>query len=212
MKLQVFVFVFIACLACVWPDETADQLFDAVYLGDFYAVRALTEQGVDVNTRDSSGRTPLYFAAVSGHIDIYEYLIAQGAHYDLIICSAAGDLKRAGEMIEKGSDVNAADKFGTTALMAASFDRCVETMALLLDRGADINSQNSQGRTALMLAAKNGQRKAVELLLRRKADVRTKDKAGKSAIEWAEWHRVVDRAAAEEIIDMLAKSGTGNQR
>ena len=208
MKPKVVVFVLANCLACVWPDETADQIFEAVYLGDFHTVRALTEQGADVNTRDNGGKPLLYFAALSGHVDIYEYLIAQGAHFDLLICSAAGDLKRASEMIEKGSDVNAADEFGTTALMAASFDRCVETMALLLDRGGDINSQNSQGRTALMLAAKNGQRKAVELLLRRKADVRIKDKAGKSAIEWAEWHRVVDRAVAEEIIDMLAKSGT----
>jgi ankyrin repeat protein len=212
MKPKAILVVLISFAACVWPDETADQLVEAAYLGDFHAVRTLTEQGADVNATDSGGKTPVYFAALSGHVDIYEYLIAHGAHFDLLVCSAAGDLERASEMIERGSDVKAADEHGSTALMAASSDRCVEVMALLLDSGAYIDSQNNQGRTALMLAARDGQRKAVELLLRRNADVRIKDKSGKSALDLAERHRVVDRAVADEIIGMLVKSGTAKQR
>ena len=56
----------------------------------------------------------------------------------------------------KGADVNARDKQGTTALMAAAFGGHVPTGRLLLDRKADVNMADVSGRTALMATALGG--------------------------------------------------------
>jgi len=58
-----------------------------------------------------------------------------------------------------------------------------------------------------MNAAKNGQRGAVKLLLDHNDDLHIKDKEGRIALKWAQWHRVVNRAAARGTEDVLTKAG-----
>ncbi len=190
-----------------FADQFTDELADACYMGDIVVVKDLLARGADVNATDSYGTTPLGNAAVAGNRSIYELLIERGAHFDLFNCSAAGDVQRVKKLIAKDTDVNATNKVGSTALMLASRDSGVQVMEILINSGANIDTQNSQGRTALMNAAKNGQRKAVKLLLDHNADLHIKDEDGRTALEWAQRHRVVDRAAAKEIEDVLTEAG-----
>ena len=36
-------------------------------------------KGVDINTKDGDGATPLHFAASRGHVDVVRWLLAKGA-------------------------------------------------------------------------------------------------------------------------------------
>lgn len=71
--------------------ELISELADACYMGDFEVVRILVKMGADINAEDSDGVTAIEYAAAAGNKGIYEFLIANGANFDLFLCSAAGD-------------------------------------------------------------------------------------------------------------------------
>lgn len=48
--------------------------------GDYEGVRELLSKGVDVNTTDNKGATPLFYAARNGRIDLIELLLKNGAN------------------------------------------------------------------------------------------------------------------------------------
>lgn len=95
------------------PDFTA--LSAAVSAGDEEKVRALLEQGVDVNLRDNFGETVLFDAACNGSAAMVQLLI------------------------ELGADVNARDNEGGTPLWDASIGDNLEAMKLLVAAGAHVN-------------------------------------------------------------------------
>ncbi|HNY12085.1 MAG TPA: ankyrin repeat domain-containing protein, partial [Candidatus Wallbacteria bacterium] len=76
------------------------------------------------------------------------------------------------KMIEKGADVNHANRFGDTALMAA-VEYCDDTgcVKLLIEKGADVNAVGYSDRTAYSIAASKNNQKAMKLL--REAGVKT---------------------------------------
>jgi len=62
---------------------SADPIHDAAWDGDLVGVQAELDKGVDVNAK-SDGRTPLHWAAYSGHKEIAELLIGEGAEVNTI--------------------------------------------------------------------------------------------------------------------------------
>jgi ankyrin repeat protein len=58
------------------PNELINE---AAYKGNIEAVKQHLADGADVNARDANGMTPLHNAAVYGHNEIAELLIAKGA-------------------------------------------------------------------------------------------------------------------------------------
>ncbi len=70
----------------------SSDLFAAIQLNDFDAVKRLIANGADVNASSKIGNTPLHWAAKYGHAAIVEYLVSHGA------------------------DVNASNRFGYTPL------------------------------------------------------------------------------------------------
>jgi hypothetical protein len=59
----------------------ADPIHDAVFDGVIARVQAELDKGVDVNTEDEFGFTPLHFAAIKGYKEIAELLIAEEPIY-----------------------------------------------------------------------------------------------------------------------------------
>ena len=93
--------------------------------GSFENAQLLLNWGADANGRDNSGRTALWYAAISDNTGFITLLL------------------------EHGADVNARDEAGRTALMNAA-DLCYTwDVRALLDGGADPSILDKRGRTAL---------------------------------------------------------------
>lgn len=65
---------------------------------------------------------------------------------------SAGKNQVANLLIEKGADVNIADRTGTTPLHLAAKYRTPELVDLLIKHGADVNQKDENNKTALDLA------------------------------------------------------------
>lgn len=68
-------------------DKGMSKLHKAAWLGNLDKVK-LNAKKVDVNTVDSSGRTPLHLAAAQGHTEIVWFLVNNNA--TLEVCDSAG--------------------------------------------------------------------------------------------------------------------------
>jgi ankyrin repeat protein len=165
--------------------ESANQeaFFQAVGQGNVAEAKRLIEAGADVNAQDNRGYTALIRASGWRYTEIVKLLIEAGADVNakaewngrtaLIHASASGDeyIETVKLLIEAGADVNAQDKYGYTALMAASQEGYEKVTKLLIEEGADVNAQNFDGITALMFAEKMGHTEIVQALLETGVDV-----------------------------------------
>ena len=98
-----------------------------------------------------------------------------------------GSVQQVQNALHAGTDINAKNEFGRTALTWAARDNTnPEVLKLLLDAGADVRAKDEEGRTALMWAARdNTNPEVLKLLLENGADVRAKDEEGRTALTWA---------------------------
>ena len=89
--------------------------------GNIEAVKQHLEAGVDVNTKDGEGQTPLHPAAEYGQKEVALLLITNGA------------------------DVNAKTQIGVTALHGAATQDYSKIIELLISKGADANAKVASG-------------------------------------------------------------------
>ncbi len=82
MKRKSLLLLFIICGLLLFADEV-DELSQAIKVGDLTQVRALVENGVDVNVFDSDEYTPLYYAIEYNQLEIVEYLITHGTDVNM---------------------------------------------------------------------------------------------------------------------------------
>jgi ankyrin repeat protein len=89
--------------------------------------------------------------------------------------------------LDKGADVNARDKEGSTPLMMATMhNENTAVITTLLKAGADLNTRNKYGTTALMVAAGRNQNPGViTILLKASANAKAKDSERKTAFDYA---------------------------
>ena len=78
----------------------------------------LIAKGADVNERNGTKRTPLFFAAYSGRLNVMLTLL------------------------DAGADVNAKDQWGETPLLGATMNGHTNAVRLLLLAGADVNAKD----------------------------------------------------------------------
>lgn len=98
--------------------------------GDLEQVKDCVEQkGLDVNA-SIDGRPPLHYAADYGQADVLRYLI------------------------DKGADVNAKDKYGISALLAAIWEGHTACVKLMVEKGACKEGHTPEGQTYLEAAEK----------------------------------------------------------
>ncbi len=105
-------------------------------------------------------------------------------------------------LLSHGSDVNAADSDGKTALMAAAENPAKDNpivVSALLKAGANLNAVTKGGTTALMLAAQRGHPIVVDFLISRGANVNARDAKGRRALEYAADYRSDNYSSKEYI-------------
>ena len=106
------------------------------------------------------------------------------------------DMSKVQDLIKRGADVRAKNKWGRTPLHIASRDNSIEIAKLLLDAGADVEAKDKWGQTPLHLASANNAIEIAKLLLDAGADVEAKDDDGETPL---------DKADSDEMRDLLKK-------
>ena len=157
------------------------SLQEAAAIGNVNLVRALIEGGTDVDSLDDSYlKTALHRAAISGHKDVLELLLTEGAETSAIDTFSATPLYYAAEnghkemielLIALGSDVNDKGRDGKVPLHCAAEKGHKEIVELLIAHGADVSAKDMQGRTPIDLAMQRGHQEIVKLLLPKSGDV-----------------------------------------
>lgn len=100
----------------------------------------------------------------------------------LMRAAADGNLTSVMNLVKQGSNVNARDQAGRTALMYAIVSRDLDVVSFLLHSGANPNVRDLEGRTPLIVAAGGSGPKVVSLLLASGADVNARSNSGRTAL------------------------------
>ncbi len=134
-----------------------------------------------VNQTDNLGKSPLWYSAANGHLNIVQCLLKRGAkvgsrdengltplswasyhgHSDIVALL----LKNAARQDSKSHHLEMRDRYSQTPLLKAPKDGDDAIVKLLLDNGAKIDALDLYGKTALMNASENGYSAIVKLLL-----------------------------------------------
>lgn len=122
----------------------------------------------------------------------------------LMMAAASGNLQLVHLLIERGADVNARKRDGSSALIYAVWHSSPKMIRSLLDQGADPNARLVDGRSALVIAAEQDRLPVLTLLLAKGARARTTDAQGETPLILA-----AVRCQQTEILDLLIRSGCG---
>lgn len=105
--------------------------------------------------------------------------------------TTAGNIVQVSALLDAGTDIDALDKHGQTALMNAAHRGDAALVQLLVDRGASLNHTAKYRLTALMLAVVNDHTDVVRFLIAAGADRSIQGSIGHFActpLEYAEEH------------------------
>lgn len=134
-------------------------------------IEQFLSMGIDPNSQDSEGKTPLITAAETGDTAIVELLL------------------------DKGSDPNIQDKFGKTALMRAAEKGHTKAVSTLLqNEHTKPNITDKFGKTALIYATDNSDTDIEAILLEHGADPTIKGDSLKLIWEGRIQHKPSTRA------------------
>lgn len=177
----------------------------------------LRHPDIDVNARDTIGRTALFHAVLaSDSKSAVELLVQRGADVNArndlgmtaLIWQAAQpndvDLCVAEILLNAGAEVDAKDSEGCTALLNAVCYDHVALADMLLSHGADVTMRTPYGKTLLHEASAD----MVRVLLQHGADIAERMEAGRTAlhgaVELGDIHAV--RALLERGVDINARA------
>ncbi|MDD5181510.1 MAG: ankyrin repeat domain-containing protein [Gallionellaceae bacterium] len=158
---------------------TPQGLLKSVEAEDRAAVVLFMSCGVDVNTSDERGWTPLMISSFNGNEEVAELLIRNGADVHTKDNGGYGPMHWAAYngyykvirlLLEKKADPNGRSNFGWTPLMQAATRGHLIAAGQLISGGADVNLTSKDGWTALHKATANGYTEIVKLLLSKGAD------------------------------------------
>ena len=189
------------------------RLYNAALVGDNSNVRALLDEGVDINYRAGGyeqGATPLMAASQKGHIETVTLLLLEGADVNAVTNLGETALYFALEhpeiiklLLYAGADTELATTttYSTPLHLAASEEGLTETVKALIDAGADVNKINTFGFTPLYWASMNGNTENVKLLLDAGADVKPNSGWLGTALSIAKSNK------HQEIVRLLTEAG-----
>ena len=171
------------------------QLIEAASMGDIDTLRALIQEGVDINYRDRCGRTALHLACAEGHTNVIEYLLDHGADYEAkdrwgheAMYEAMNQGKEGATKILRNHGAKIQDSLKgelTSKWFYCASKNDLVGIAKLIQQGVDVNSSDYLGQTALHIAVRNGSRAVVEYLIKKKIEVYLKDQSDQSALDIA---------------------------
>ena len=177
--------------------------------------KLLHQYSASIDTKDFNERNPLIHAASNGKSLVVQYLLEQGADYQvnaldlqgnggtaLIHASRGGHLDVLRLLLKKSVNLNEVELTKRrTALMEASVRGHRESVLFLLDQGAEMNLKDFKGQTALGLAVSRGHLEISKDLLFRGASIQEKDRNANNLLHHAAGNGDIP------MIEMLLGSG-----
>lgn len=160
------------------------------------ALQSLLESGANISLCNEEGNKALHCASRNGHVESILILLKSKVSIEepndegctpLILASLGGGSTELAiqTLIDQGADVNAKNKFNTTALHFAARRKKSSNCQILLTNGANTQFHDSQGKTPLHIAAETGCIDIVQLLLQYNADIHAIDQVGDTPLHSA---------------------------
>ncbi|XP_030014479.1 inversin isoform X2 [Sphaeramia orbicularis] len=185
------------CNVTAYDNLFRTPLHWAALLGHARIVHLLLERNTSGTIpSDSQGATPLHYGAQSNNAETVGVFLSHPTVKDepdlegrTAFMWAAGkgsnDVIRTMLALTPNLDINMADKYGGTALHAASLSGHVSTVKLLLERGAMVDALDVMKHTPLFRACEMGHRDVILTLIKGSAHVDLVDVDGHTALHWA---------------------------
>ncbi|KAM7420732.1 hypothetical protein PAMA_015115 [Pampus argenteus] len=185
------------CNVTAYDNLFRTPLHWAALLGHARIVHLLLERNTSGTIpSDSQGATPLHYGAQSNNAETVGVFLSHPSVKDepdlegrTAFMWAAGkgsdDVIRTMLALTPHIDINMADKYGGTALHAASLSGHVSTVKLLLEKGAMVDSLDVMKHTSLFRACEMGHRDVILTLIKGSAHVDLVDVDGHTALHWA---------------------------
>jgi ankyrin repeat protein len=192
--------------------------FQGVHFAAYFCLteilKLLVETGnVDVDSKDSEGRTPLFWAAAKGHEVVVKLLVETGnvdvnskdSEGRTPLCWAAENGHKAvvNLLLEYKADASIKGRRDQTPLLTAAYSGDEAVAKRLLEYKAEVNTQDNNGRTPLSFAAMNGHEAMAKLLLEYMAEINTQDKDGQTPLRWATIYKY--KAMAKLLLEYKAE-------
>ncbi|KAK2844540.1 hypothetical protein Q5P01_011199 [Channa striata] len=185
------------CNVTAYDNLFRTPLHWAALLGHAKIVHLLLERNTSGTIpSDSQGATPLHYGAQSNNAETVGVFLSHPSVKDepdlegrTAFMWAAGkgsdDVISTMLALTPLIDINMADKYGGTALHAASLSGHVSTVKLLLERGAMVDSLDVMKHTPLFRACEMGHRDVILTLIKGSTRVDLVDVDGHTALHWA---------------------------
>lgn len=165
----------------------------AAKTGNIQMMDQLIQKGVDYKGINHEGGNAIIAASLgtrrgSNPLSVFQYLESKGIEPHVttnkgvtplhLLASGTQDTDLLAYFIEKGNDINQADKEGNTPLMNAAERNDLKVVKFIAEKTKNINAANGHGQTALTNAVAGNNVKVVNYLINKGASVKVKDKDG----------------------------------
>lgn len=185
-------------------------------------IKMLLDRGVDIEVKDSYGRTSLQRAFDYDKLDIAELLIKNGADIEAkngegnTVLHQAASLRKSDAiklLVKMKADLNAKNENGDTALELAlnkneyGEKNIVELLKPLIINGADIETRNWQHWTPFQRVITYGWFDAAKLLLDNGADINAKDEHNRTILNFIVMQYHSKTNDKTDAIEFLLKYG-----
>jgi len=190
-----------------------EELLNAVLAKDLTRVDYLLERGADVNSRDTSGLTPLMNAVKGGSYELVRNLLAKDADVDLVDGDGWTAVMHAAWINEPkmirtmgagyGAKLDVTENLTDSTALGLAVQRGKALSAVaLLDSGANPNTTMGEAKyTALMIAAKQGELPSAQTLLQYGANSNAQNSGGITAL------MIAAASNSGDVASLLLKSG-----
>ncbi|RKK86379.1 hypothetical protein BFJ68_g17156 [Fusarium oxysporum] len=199
--------------------EIKDFLVNGLHLAAFCGLDRIIPSlrtMFEVDSKDSSGRTPLSWASQGGWDTTVSLLLSWHADFDAADEDGCTSLIQAcrnnhamvvKHLLNVGANVNAAESTGETGLHFAAKANYHNVAELLLSNGAMLNLSNKKGKVPLNIAVQSGSQSVYETLCKMGADPRACGENRRTALMEAAWvnNEALIQRLLEQKVDLEAQ-------